>query len=371
MRVADDVKTSECNFRALRHPLLRSARFVLVVARLGVVGLLCILTTGCYLLESAQGQASLLSKREPIARVIAKPSTSPTLRRELEEVIAIRDFASRELGLPNNASYRSYADVGRPYVVWTVVAAPEFSVNAKLWCYPIVGCVAYRGYFVEARAQRFARRLRAQGLDVSLGGVVAYSTLGHFNDPILNTMVGSGDIELASTIFHELTHQMIYVKGDADFNEALAVTMQEEGVRRWLTAQGRIADLTRHELRQRHELPLIQLLTQTRDTLRTLYASGLPEAQMRERKQEILTAVQGSYEALTAEWEERVPFESWFPHGINNAYLASLATYYDCVPGFQHELQEAGSNLSAFYQRVRALALLPRSERDAAVCRKN
>jgi predicted aminopeptidase len=354
--------------------LLESARFVRVAARLGGVvgiGLLCSLASGCYLLESAQGQASLLSKRQPITRVIAKPSTPPALRRELEKVIAIRDFASRELGLPNNGSYRSYADVGRPYVVWTVVAAPEFSVNAKLWCYPIVGCVAYRGYFVEARAQRFARRLRAQGLDVSLGGVAAYSTLGHFNDPILNTMVGSGDIELASIIFHELTHQMIYVKGDADFNEALAVMMQEEGVRRWLTAQGRIADLTRHELRQRHELPLIQLLTHTRDTLRTLYASGLSAPQMRERKQEILTAVQGSYEALTAEWEERAPFESWFPHGINNAYLASLATYYDCVPGFQHELQEAGGDLSTFYQRVRALALLPRPERDAAVCRKN
>jgi predicted aminopeptidase len=184
-------------------------------------------------------------------------------------------------------------------------------------------------------------------------------------------MVGWGDIELASIIFHELTHQMIYVKGDADFNEALAVTMQEEGVRRWLTAQRRIADLTRHELRQRYELQVIQLLTHTRDTLRTLYVSGLAAPQMRERKQEILTAVQGSYAALTAEWEERVPFESWFPHGINNAYLASLATYYDCVPGFQHKLREAGGDLSTFYQRVRALALLPRPERDVALCGKN
>lgn len=138
--------------------------------------MLCSLTSGCYLLESAQGQASVLSKRQPINRVITAPSTPPALRRELEEVTAIRAFASRELGLPNNGSYRSYADVGRPYVVWTVVAAPEFSVNPKLWCYPIIGCVAYRGYFVEARAQRFARRLRAQGLDVSLGGVAAYST---------------------------------------------------------------------------------------------------------------------------------------------------------------------------------------------------
>jgi predicted aminopeptidase len=350
------------------------ARFARIAARLCgilVIVLLCSLTGGCYLLESAQGQMALLSKRQPIDRVIDKTSTPPALRRELEEVTAIRDFASRELGLPNNGSYRSYADVGRSYVVWTVVAAPEFSVDANRWCYPIVGCVAYRGYFVEARAQRFALDLRARGFDVSLTGVAAYSTLGHFNDPILNTMVGWGDIELASIIFHELTHQMIYVPGDADFNEALAVTVQEEGVRRWLRSQGRMADLARHETQQRQELQVIQLLTRTRDALRGLYASRMAAPQMREQKQAILAAVRGSYEELTAQWDERVPFESWFPQGINNAYLASLATYYDCLPGFERELQQAGGDLNTFYRRVRALARLHREQRDAVVCRKN
>ncbi len=194
-----------------------------------LLALVASLQTGCYLLESARGQLSLMSRREPIARVIERPATPPALRAQLEEVTAIRDFASRELGLPDNGSYRSYADVGRPYVVWNVVAAPEFSVDARQWCFPIVGCVAYRGYFIERRARSFAAALRRQGFDVSVGGVAAYSTLGHFDDPILNTMVGWDDVELAAIVFHELTHQLLYVSGDASFNEALATTVEEEG----------------------------------------------------------------------------------------------------------------------------------------------
>ena len=158
---------------------------------------------------------------------------------------SIRDFASHELALPDNGSYRSYADVGRPYVVWNVVAAPEFSVEPKRWCYPVVGCVAYRGYFVEDRARRFAAGLPAKGFDVMVGGVAAYSTLGHFDDPILNTMMGWNDVELAAIIFHELTHQLLYVPNDASFNEALATTVEDEGVRRWLKQQGRDQDLAR------------------------------------------------------------------------------------------------------------------------------
>jgi len=201
---------------------------------------------GCYLLQSAAGQWQVLSKRRPISRVIANPATPAQVRSQLEAVAQIREFASRCLGLPDNGSYRSYADLGRRYVVWNVVAAPEFSVDPKEWCYPIVGCVAYRGYFVERRARRFAEQLRRRGFDVTVDGVAAYSTLGHFDDPILNTMLGWSDVELASIIFHELTHQMIYVPNDADFNEALAVTVEEEGVRRWLESQGREQDLERH-----------------------------------------------------------------------------------------------------------------------------
>jgi predicted aminopeptidase len=174
-------------------------------------GLMVSLMGGCYLADSARGQLALMSKREPIKRVLANPATPPALRAQLAEVTSIRDFASRELLLPDNGSYRSYADVGRPYVVWNVVAAPEFSVDAKEWCYPIVGCVAYRGYFAESKARAFAAGLRSKGFDVSVGGVAAYSTLGHFDDPILNTMVGWSDVEFAAIIFHELTHQLLYV----------------------------------------------------------------------------------------------------------------------------------------------------------------
>src|SRR5271165_3787281 len=217
------------------------------------------LSCGCYLLQSAQGHLALMSKRQPISGVIDNPRTPAALRTQLEAVASIRDFASRDLGLPDNGSYRAYADLGRPYVVWNVVAAPEFSVEPKEWCYPIVGCVAYRGYFVERKARSFAGKLERKGLDVSVDGVAAYSTLGHFDDPILNTMLGWNDVELASIIFHELTHQMVYVPDDADFNEALATTVEEEGVRRWLLAQGRTRDLESFAERQERYQRVVDL----------------------------------------------------------------------------------------------------------------
>jgi predicted aminopeptidase len=333
-----------------------------------IVALIAASSSGCYLVQSVQGQLSVMSRRQPIARVIARPSTPPSLRAQLEAVAAIRDFASRELGLPDNGSYRSYADVGRRYVVWNVVAAPEFSVDAKQWCYPIVGCVAYRGYFVEARARRFAARLLPKGFDVMVGGVAAYSTLGHFNDPVLNTMMGWRDVDLAAIIFHELTHQLLYVPNDSSFNEALAVTVEEEGVRRWLHAQGRDADLANHLVEQDHYARVIELLTATRAELRAVYASGLPPDQMREKKRAAFAALRASFAALKVDWGGHAPFEYWFADDLNNAHLASIATYFACVPGFQRELKAVGGDLTAFYARIRALAKLDQETRDAAVC---
>jgi len=328
------------------------------------------LTTGCYLLESADGQLALMSKREPIARVIEDPATPAALRSQLEEATAIRDFANRQLGLPDNGSYRSYADIGRPYAVWSVVAAPEFSVDPKQWCYPIVGCVAYRGYFAERKAASFAAKLRKARLDVAVGGVAAYSTLGHFNDPILNTMVRWDDVELAAIVFHELTHQMIYVPDDASFNEALATTVEEEGVRRWLLAQHRDADLAKRAVQQEHYLRVIGLLRHTRGKLHELYASGIDPERMREGKSAAFGELRGSYARLKAQWDGHAPFEAWIDGQINNAHLASIATYYDCVPGFERELSAAGGDLRAFYRRVRELTKLDQEARDAAVCAK-
>ena len=340
-----------------------------VAIRAGVaVALIAASSGGCYLLQSAQGQLSLMSKREPISGVIDKPGTPAALRAQLKSVTAIRRFASQELGLPDNGSYKKYADIGRPYVVWNVVAAPEFSVEPKRWCFPIVGCVAYRGYFVESRARRFAAGLHAKGFDVVVGGVAAYSTLGHFDDPILSSMVNWDDVELAAIIFHELTHQLLYVPNDASFNEALATTVEEEGVRRWLEAQGRSKDLSDHLLEHARYLEVIALMTETRNGLRTLYDSGLPPPLMRERKREAFEALRESYAALKVQWGGRGPFDAWFAQDINNAHLASIATYFACVPGFQRELQAVNGSLPDFYRRVRELAKLEQRERDILVC---
>jgi predicted aminopeptidase len=325
-------------------------------------------TSGCYLLQSAQGQLALMARRKPISQVIENPATSQALRVQLKQVTAIRDFATRELGLPDNGSYRSYADVRRRYVVWNVVAAPEFSVEPKHWCFPVVGCVDYRGYFRERRARDFAADLRRRHFDVTVGGVAAYSTLGHFDDPILNTMIGWDDIELASIVFHELTHQLLYVSGDAPFNEALATTVEEEGVRRWLIAQHRDADLTAHLLEQARYVEVIGLLRQTRDSLATIYASGAGEAVMREQKGAAFAELRSKYAAFKTRQPGHGAFDAWFAGDINNAHLASVATYYDCVPGFQRELAAVGGDLPAFYRRVKELGKLGKEERDAVVC---
>ena len=331
------------------------------------LALLCC-CAGCYLIESASGELSLLSRRVPIQRVIANPATPGALRKQLEAVASIRTFAVTDLGLPDNGSYRSYADVHREYVVWTVVAAPEFSVEAREWCYPVVGCVAYRGYFVEHRARTFAERLKQRGFDVDVAGVAAYSTLGHFDDPVINTMLGWSDVELASIIFHELTHQLIYVPDDADFDEALATTVEEEGVRRWLTAQGRLQDLEQFQLEQHRYREVVALMERTRAELRALYAESMPDERKRERKRAAFTALRASYESLKSSWGSDSRFDGWFPQEINNAYLASVATYFRCVPGLQRELAAARGNLSAFFERVRELAKLEQQRRDAQLC---
>jgi predicted aminopeptidase len=338
-----------------------------VRAALGVAALSCI-SSGCYLVQSAAGQLQLMSKRQPIPTVIDAATTPATLRSQLEAVASIRDFASKELALPDNGSYRSYADVGRPYVVWNVVAAPEFSVDPKKWCYPIVGCVAYRGYFVEARARKFALEQRKRGLDVAVGGTAAYSTLGHFDDPILNTMVGWDDVELASIVFHELTHQLLYVANDAAFNEALATTVEEEGVKRWLEAQGRAKDLAQHRLEQQHYLKVVELLGATRDKLRVIYVSQESMERLRAEKREAFGELRAAFAALRDSWGGHAPFEAWFDQDINNAHLASVATYFVCVPGFERELRAVKGDLPAFYRRVRELAKTPQKARDALVC---
>jgi predicted aminopeptidase len=329
---------------------------------------LAVVSTGCYEWQAAQGQVRVMLARQPISAVIARPQTPAAVRAQLQRVSAIREFASRDLGLPDNGSYRSYADLGREYVVWNVFAAPEFSIDAKQWCYPIVGCVAYRGYFHEKAARSLAERLLAGGMDVAVEGVAAYSTLGHFDDPILNTMLGWSDAELAGIIFHELTHQLVYVPDDASFNEALATVVEQEGVRRWLTTQGRPEDVEEYGLMEAHYARVTDLLIATRNQLAELYASGADVRTMTAGKQRIFADASVRFAALRTEWGGRAPYQQWFEHGLNNAYLVSVATYETCVPGLRRELASVGGDLPKFYARVRDLARLGQKERDRRVC---
>lgn len=334
------------------------------------LGLVCLLLplSGCYVLQAASGQMQILAKREPVAVVLRDPATSPTLRAKLEYMSAARDFASRELGLPDNASYRSYADLGRPYVVWNVFATAEFSVQPRQWCFPVAGCVVYRGYFNERRAQRYARRLRMHGDDSMVGGVAAYSTLGHFADPILNTMLGWSDAQLAATVFHELAHQLIYVPGDSEFNEAFATAVEETGLERWLSLNGRSHDLPAWLLQRERNEQFIKLLLAARERLQTLYASRIPEAAMRERKQQEFGRLKFDYQQLKSSWNGYSGYDAWFDRALNNAYLVSAATYHGCLPGLQRLLGSVNGELPRFYAEVRKLATLTKEARARLLC---
>lgn len=322
---------------------------------------------GCYVTQAAVGQGEVYARSRPIDEVIADTATDDLLRARLEVAVAAREFAVRELALPDGRSYRRYADLGRPYAVWNVVATPEFSVEPRRWCFPVAGCVAYRGYFAEPRAQAAAQRLALRGDDVAVGGVATYSTLGHLSDPLFNTMLGWRETRLVGTIFHELAHERLYVAGDSEFNEAFASVVEQEGVRRWLEARGDPAELERYREALVREAEFAALLRSARDRLQRLYASPLPAAEMSLDKQRELGRLKFEYTLLRAGWGGYAGYDAWFARTLNNAHLAAVATYHDCVPGLQGELAAAGS-LPAFYARAERLATLPPVQRRAAVC---
>jgi len=332
----------------------------------------CLLLGGCsttYLLQAAGGEWHVLHARVPIDTLLADAHTPPELRARLQQVRAARQFAAQQLGLPDNASYRSYADIGRPYVVWNVVATPEFSVHPQRWCFPVAGCVAYRGYFQERRAREFAAGLALRGNDVAVEGVAAYSTLGRFADPVLSSMLRYGDDELAAIVFHELAHQLLYVRDDSEFNEAFATTVESAGLERWLAYQGQTGRMQAFRADQQHEQAFVALLARSRARLAVLYASGEASTEMRARKAALFAVLAADMRALEQREGERYPlFDEWIAAGLNNARLAALATYYDCVPGFTQLLAQQGGELPRFYAAVRELAKLPRAVRHARLC---
>lgn len=307
---------------------------------------------GCgtaYLAQAAGGQAEVMRAREPIDKVLARPDTDEALRTLLLRAQRIREFASRELGLPDNKAYRSYADIHRPYVVWNVVATPELSVAPRQWCFPVAGCVAYRGYFSEGKARAFAADLAAAGDDITVGGVPAYSTLGRIADPLLSTVGRYSEIDLAALIFHELAHQVLYVPGDSAFNEAFATAVEEEGVARYVAAFLDEAALKSWRLRRQQREQAIAVLAAARKDLTAVYASPLPADDKRARKSQRFEQLASELQVLESRTGQRY-FSGWLREGLNNAHLASVATYYDQVPAFEALLREqCGGYLPCFY----------------------
>jgi predicted aminopeptidase len=346
--------------RALRAcGMMRAARVAVLAAVLALAG--------CgnlgYYWQSVGGQFDIWQREVPIERLLADPGIDPALKAQLERALRIRDYASRELGLPDNRSYRSYADLARPFVVWNVFAAPEFSLLPKQWCFPFAGCVNYRGYFSEDEARAMAERLKAEGHDVHVGGVPAYSTIGGFADPVLNTFIRYPEPELARLLFHELAHQVVYVRDDTVFNESFATVVEQAGVARWLAAHGSEADRARHAKLQQFRERFRRLVAQTRSELAALYAADLPAAEKRRRKAEAFAALKQAYAEERRDWGGFPGFDRWFAQPLGNAHLVSVAIYTQQVPAFEALLRQQDNDLGRFYRAVRELAALPAAER--------
>jgi predicted aminopeptidase len=316
--------------------------------------------------QGAAGQMDLITRARPIPDVIEQGGDA-ALAARLDRVRDIRAFASRELGLPDNGSYTKYTDLGRPFVLWNVFATPALSLKPRQWCFPVAGCVNYRGYFREEDARAEAARIRADGDDVHVSGVPAYSTLGWFDDPVLSSFVRWPDTEVARLIFHELAHQVLYVKDDTAFNESFAVAVEEAGLARWLAAQ-RDPALDAQALRaQRLRVAFRAMTRDARGKLAAIYASDVGDDEKRRAKARTFADMQASYEQAKAGDPGLAGFERWFAQDPNNASLAALSLYSDRVPAFRVLLQEQGNDLTRFYERVRALSALPKTERDAVL----
>ena len=329
--------------------------------RLALALAVLLLCSGCetlsYYTQAIGGQLRLLASARPLDAWLADPATPEDLKRRLEKAHEIRQFASRELALPDNGSYRSYVDLRRPFVVWNVFAAPEFSVEPRRECFPFTGCVPYLGFFSESAARSEAARLKKKGFDVYVGGVLAYSTLGWFNDPLLSTFIRYPEAQVARLVFHELAHQEVYAKGDTTFNESFAVVVENEGVRRWLASEGRTSELAAFQAAEARQRAFAVQVKETRERLAAIYASGLSPDAMRAKKR-------AEFDRLRAEFPGAVPAEP------NNAFLASVALYTDMVPGFERLLAQCGGNLPQFYARVKELAKSDRSVRDSLLAQR-
>lgn len=362
---------------------------MLKLASVCFVFVIVLLSSACesvsYYSQAAAGQFSIWWQSQPIEMVIADKSTDLQEKQRLQKVLLIRDFASEHLLLPDNNSYRYYSDLKRSHVVWNVFAAKEFSISPMQWCFPIAGCVSYRGYFSEQAASDYADNLAAQGYDTYVGGVAAYSTLGWFADPILNTFISRNEARLAGLIFHELAHQQVYLAGDTRFNESFATAVEIVGVKRWLASKERAAStvnqsdtqLLAQYLQQINiQKDFVALMLKMRQQLDDLYQQQISSEQKRQGKQKIISdLINQNYPAFKAKWgginnydrwvsnEQVAPDTAFSHHSLNNAKLSTIASYHQWLPAFQQLLIEVNNDLPSFYRRVQQLAELDTSER--------
>ena len=333
-----------------------------------IIILICL--TGCagpsYYTQAIRGHLGLMGDREDIIVILEREGIDPELREDLQLALDIRAFATDELGLPDNPSYTQFVQTGKQAVSWNVVAAPEFSIQARRWCFVVSGCVPYRGYFEREKANQFAQRMRDKSFDVSISPAIAYSTLGWFDDPLLDTMLQYSDEQLAAFIFHELAHQALYVKGDTAFNEAYAGFIEEVAVRQWLQATDRDELLPDWRSMENAAIQFNALLRKTRDRLANEYAAGLGEAATRINKQLIFSDMRSEYQELVSErWKGKDYFKSWFSGELNNARLALINSYQGGLCAFTELYQSAGRNFHRFRQLAAEKAAMDKVQRRA------
>jgi predicted aminopeptidase len=343
----------------------RAAAAGVVLATVAALGGCAAATDGPgYYWQSMVGHLELINRRRPVTELLADASTEPALRARLERALEIRAFASRELGLPANGSYTGYTDVKRPFVLWNVFATPELSLALERWCFPVAGCVAYRGYYDRDTAERFAASLRERGLEAHVGGVPAYSTLGWFDDPLLSTFIQYPEAELARLVFHELAHQVLYVSGDTTFNESFATAVEEAGVERWLArrADPGLERAYREQSARRQDF--VALLRRYKDTLAAVYAREVDDETKRDGKRRTFDALRADYAVLKARWGGYAGYDRFFAQGPTNPQLAAVGAYNDLLPAFRAMLAQAGGDLPTFYGAVRELSALPKARRD-------
>lgn len=340
-----------------------------IIAVLGVVAGAASACVFPYYMQAISGQVGLLRQRVPITEVISEAGVDAATRAELELVLEVREFAVSHLDLPENESYTSYVDLGRDYVVFNVVAAPEFSVQPLTWCFPVAGCVSYRGYFDRADAEAYAIKLSDKGYDVFTGGSPAYSTLGHFADPVLNTMLGRGEASIVAMLFHELAHQRLYIKGDTELSESFATAVEQYAVVEWLTARKQPEAITSYYARLQREHDFAGLVARQRERLEQIFASGAEADEMRREKEAAFASMRSEYQALRSEWGEVGAYDAWFAADLNNAQLAAVASYQRWVPGLLSRIRNIGP--TGFYAEVSELAEMPDPERTAMLERWN